>query len=169
VIGDGVGADTVRLNAANQIDPTAEVTINSSGVLDLNNNSTSTGDLTLNGGSVTTGILISSRQVQELPLPEGAVFTLALQSPGVVYTGDPNFQGPTSNGNLAGFRTDGAAGNVINLDGSPDLGALLRRKRVAVFDAAQLAAQPLHRPPMRPGTLCVGLGCRRPCPKDAGR
>lgn len=81
------------------------------------------GDEMLERGSVTTGILISSRQVQELPLPEGAVFTLATQSPGINYTGDPNFTGPTANGNLAAFRTNGTAGNVINLDGSPNIGS----------------------------------------------
>lgn len=80
-------------------------------------------DEVLERGSVTTGILISSRQVQELPLPEGAVFTLATQSPGINYTGDPNFTGPTANGNLAAFRTNGAPGNVINIDGSPNLGS----------------------------------------------
>ena len=47
----------------------------------------------------------------------------------MVYTGDPNFQGPTANGNLAGFRSNGtqgnqvngSGGNVVNLDGSPNL------------------------------------------------
>lgn len=72
-------------------------------------------------GSVTTGTLVTQRQVEELPLAEGAPYTLATQAPGVVYTGDPNFQGPTANGNLAGFRTNGTAGNQINLDGSPNL------------------------------------------------
>lgn len=72
-------------------------------------------------GSVTTGTLVSQRQIEELPLSEGAPYVLATQAPGVNYTGDPNFQGPTANGNLAGFRTNGAAGNQINLDGSPNL------------------------------------------------
>jgi hypothetical protein len=80
-------------------------------------------------GSVTTGTLISQRQIEELPLAEGAPYTLATQAPGIVYTGDPNFQGPTANGNLAGFRSNGtqgnqvngSGGNVINLDGSPNL------------------------------------------------
>jgi Carboxypeptidase regulatory-like domain len=72
-------------------------------------------------GSVTTGTIISNRQVEELPLPEGAVFTLVTQAPGVVYTGNPQFTGPTANGNLASFRTNGAGGNVINIDGSPNL------------------------------------------------
>lgn len=72
-------------------------------------------------GSVTIGTLISQRQIEELPLAEGAPYVLATQAPGVNYTGDPNFTGPTANGNLAGFRTNGAAGNQINLDGSPNL------------------------------------------------
>lgn len=72
-------------------------------------------------GSVTTGTVISNRQVEELPLPEGAVLTLVTQAPGVVYTGNPQFTGPTANGNLASFRTNGAGGNIINLDGSPNL------------------------------------------------
>lgn len=80
-------------------------------------------------GSVSTGTAISARQVEELPLAEGAPYSLATQSPGIVYTGDPNFQGPTANGNLAGFRSNGTVGNqvnrtggnVINLDGSPNL------------------------------------------------
>ena len=72
-------------------------------------------------GSVTTGTVISRRQVEELPLAEGAPYVLATQAPGIVYTGDPNFTGPTANGNLAGFRTNGVAGNQINLDGTPNL------------------------------------------------
>ncbi len=72
-------------------------------------------------GSVTLGTVVSNRQIEELPLAEGAPYTLATQAPGINYTGDPNFQGPTANGNLAGFRTNGAAGNQINLDGSPNL------------------------------------------------
>jgi Carboxypeptidase regulatory-like domain len=49
-------------------------------------------------GSVTTGTLVTTRQIEELPLAEGAPYTLATQAPGVNYTGDPNFQGPTANG-----------------------------------------------------------------------
>lgn len=80
-------------------------------------------DEVLERGSVTTGLVISSRQIEELPLPEGAVFTLATQTPGINYTGDPNFTGPTANGNLAAFRTNGSAGNQINLEGSPNVGS----------------------------------------------
>lgn len=83
----------------------------------------------LERGTVTVGTSIGQRQIEELPLAEGAPYVLATQAPGIVYTGDPNFQGPTANGNLAGFRSNGttgnqvngSGGNVINLDGSPNL------------------------------------------------
>lgn len=83
--------------------------------------SVSAGSELIEQGTVTVGTSVSQRQIEELPLAEGAPYTLATQAPGVVYTGDPNFQGPTANGNLAGFRTNGTAGNQINLDGSPNL------------------------------------------------
>ena len=73
-------------------------------------------------GSVTTGTVISGRQIEELPLSEGAAYNLALQAPGVAYTGNPIFTGPTSNGNLASFRSNGVVGSLITLDGSPNLG-----------------------------------------------
>lgn len=72
-------------------------------------------------GSVTTGTVITERQITELPLAEGAAYTLATQAPGVSYTGNPMFGGPTANGQLANFRTNGAAGNQITLDGSPNV------------------------------------------------
>lgn len=72
-------------------------------------------------GSVSTGTVITERQISELPLAEGAAYNLATQAPGVVYTGNPQFSGPTANGNLREFRTNGAGGNQINLDGSPNL------------------------------------------------
>ncbi|MBK7932486.1 MAG: carboxypeptidase regulatory-like domain-containing protein [Acidobacteria bacterium] len=83
--------------------------------------SVSAGGELLEQGTVNVGTSVSQRQIEELPLAEGAPYTLATQAPGIVYTGDPNFQGPTANGNLAGFRTNGTAGNQINLDGSPNL------------------------------------------------
>lgn len=74
-------------------------------------------------GSVTTGTVITERQISELPLSEGAAYNLATQAPGVSYTGNPNFTGPTANGNLAAFRSNGAVGgNQITLDGSPNVG-----------------------------------------------
>jgi autotransporter-associated beta strand protein len=55
VIGDGTGVDTVRLGAANQIADSSAVSVNSSGVLDLNNSSDQIGSLTMTAGSVMTG------------------------------------------------------------------------------------------------------------------
>ena len=55
-IGDGTGTDTVQLLAANQIVNTSAVTINSSGVFDLNGNAETIGSLTgSTGASVTLG------------------------------------------------------------------------------------------------------------------
>ncbi len=101
-------SDRVIVDMTLQIGASAEINV-------------SAGEELLDRGNVSIGTSVSQRQVAELPLAEGAPYTLATQAPGVVYTGDPNFQGPTANGNLAGFRTNGTAGNQINLDGSPNL------------------------------------------------
>src|SRR5260370_18468539 len=58
VIGDGVGGagvDVVQLLTSNQIRNTAAVTINSSGLLDLNGNMQTIGPLTTLAGEVTAG------------------------------------------------------------------------------------------------------------------
>src|SRR5215510_5761069 len=76
---------------------------------------------TLETGSVTTGQVIERKQIAELPLSEGTAYQLATLAPGVVYTGNPMFTAPISNGNLAAFRVNGAlAQNQITLDGSPN-------------------------------------------------
>lgn len=100
--------DRIALDFSLEIGTAAEVTIVADSEL-------------IERGAVTAGTSVSQRQIAELPLAEGAPYVLATQAPGVVYTGDPNFTGPTANGNLAGFRTNGTAGNQINLDGSPNL------------------------------------------------
>ncbi|HEY0320543.1 MAG TPA: carboxypeptidase-like regulatory domain-containing protein [Pyrinomonadaceae bacterium] len=75
----------------------------------------------LETGSVSTGTVITSRQISELPLSEGTPYQLATLAPGIAYTGNPLFTGPTSNGNLAAFRSNGSTGsNQITLDGSPN-------------------------------------------------
>ena len=75
----------------------------------------------LETGSVSTGTTISTQQISELPLTEGTAYQLATLAPGIAYTGNPLFTGPTSNGNLAAFRSSGATGsNQITLDGSPN-------------------------------------------------
>lgn len=63
IVGDGFGgpgADVVRLTSSSQISDNGMVVINSSGLLDLNNNVDAIGPLELRGGTVTTiaGILI---------------------------------------------------------------------------------------------------------------
>ena len=80
-----------------------------------------TGAPILETGTVSTGSLITSQQISELPLTEGTAYQLATLAPGIAYTGNPLFTGPTSNGNLAAFRSNGATGaNQITLDGSPN-------------------------------------------------
>src|SRR5438270_10344256 len=75
----------------------------------------------LETGSVSTGSVIERKQIAELPLSEGTAYQLATLAPGVVYTGNPQFTAPISNGNLAAFRVNGApAQNQITLDGSPN-------------------------------------------------
>jgi hypothetical protein len=64
---------------------------------------------------------VTGKQISELPLTEGTAYQLATLAPGIAYTGNPLFTGPTSNGNLAAFRSNGATGaNQITLDGSPN-------------------------------------------------
>lgn len=75
----------------------------------------------LETGSVSTGSVIDSRQIRELPLIDGSPYQLATLTPGIAYTGNPAFTGPTSNGNLAAFRSNGATGpNQVTLDGAPN-------------------------------------------------
>lgn len=77
----------------------------------------------LETGSVSTGTIVSGNQISELPLTEGTAYQLATLTPGIFYTGNPLFNGPTANGNLTSFRANGATGaNQITLDGSPNYG-----------------------------------------------
>jgi hypothetical protein len=78
----------------------------------------------LETGSVSVGSVISSKQINELPLIDGSPYQLATLAPGISYTGNPAFTSPTSNGNLAAFRANGATGpNQVTLDGSPNFAA----------------------------------------------
>src|SRR5207248_4898759 len=65
----------------------------------------------LETGSVSTGTSIERRQIAELPLTEGTAYQLATLAPGIAYTGNPLFTGPTSNGNLTAFRSNGGTGS----------------------------------------------------------
>ena len=72
-------------------------------------------------GTVATGSTVNSRQISELPLIDGSPYQLATLAPGIMYTGNPAFYAPTSNSNLAAFRSNGATGpNQITLDSSPN-------------------------------------------------
>lgn len=77
---------------------------------------------TLETGSVSTGSVITSQQISELPLADGSPYQLATLAPGISFTGNPGVgSAPTSNGNLAAFRANGATGpNQVTLDGSPN-------------------------------------------------
>ena len=101
-------ADRLTLDVQLEIGVTAMVTTIASG-------------LTLDTGMVQTGSVVTGKQISELPLTEGTAYQLATLAPGIAYTGNPLFTGPTSNGNLAAFRSNGATGaNQITLDGSPN-------------------------------------------------
>ena len=101
-------ADRLTLDVQLEIGVTAMVTTIASG-------------LTLDTGMVNTGTVVTGKQISELPLTEGTAYQLATLAPGIAYTGNPLFTGPTSNGNLAAFRSNGATGaNQITLDGSPN-------------------------------------------------
>src|SRR5215213_1574213 len=99
---------------------TLDVQVQVSGVSDTVDVTSGDG-LTLETGSVSTGTVITSRQISELPLIDGSPYQLATLAPGISYTGNPAFTSPTSNGNLAAFRANGATGpNQVTLDGSPN-------------------------------------------------
>jgi hypothetical protein len=101
-------ADRLTLDVQLEIGVTAMVT-------------TVASSLTLDTGTVSTGTVVTGKQISELPLTEGTAYQLATLAPGIAYTGNPLFTGPTSNGNLAAFRSNGATGaNQITLDGSPN-------------------------------------------------
>jgi hypothetical protein len=76
----------------------------------------------LETGSVSTGTTVTTRQIAELPLIDGSPYQLATLAPGISYTGNPSVgYSPTSNGNLAAFRANGATGpNQVTLDGAPN-------------------------------------------------
>jgi Carboxypeptidase regulatory-like domain len=101
-------ADKLTLDVQLEIGVTAMVTTVSSA-------------MALDTGVVNTGTVVTGQQISELPLTEGTAYQLATLAPGIAYTGNPLFTGPTSNGNLAAFRSNGGSGaNQITLDGSPN-------------------------------------------------
>src|SRR5438309_2002395 len=59
----------------------------------------------LEQGTVSTGAVIERKQIAELPLSEGTAYQLATLAPGVVYTGNPQFSAPISNGTWPPFAS----------------------------------------------------------------
>jgi len=102
-------ADKLTLDVSLEIGVSAEVTTVASAPA-------------LETGSVSTGSMVTGQQISELPLTDGTAYQLATLAPGVSFTGNPGVGGsPTSNGNLAAFRSNGATGpNQVTLDGSPN-------------------------------------------------
>lgn len=108
--------DGIELRVADKL--TLDVQMQAAGVTGM---VTIISGTSLETGSVSTGAVIERRQIAELPLSEGTAYQLATLAPGVVYTGNPMFTAPISNGNLAAFRSNGALPqNQITLDGSPN-------------------------------------------------
>ena len=127
------GKYTLTINAAGFADSTREnieVRVAERLTLDVPMNVTGVGETvttiatapTLESGSVSTGTTVSQQQIRELPLIDGSPYQLATLAPGISYTGNPSVgYSPTSNGNLAAFRANGATGaNQVTLDGSPN-------------------------------------------------
>ncbi len=98
VIGDGFGSDTVRLDSANQISEAAgsTVTVNSSGLFNLNGFNETLQNLTINGGSVSgVGTLFVN----------GAISSGASSSGGTISGGTVNLSGANTTISVS----DGAA------------------------------------------------------------
>jgi hypothetical protein len=69
-----------------------------------------------------TGQVIDSKRLSQMPLSDGNPFVLARLAPGVAYTGDLKFSRPFDNGGTSGIAAEGAAGgNEFTLDGSPNM------------------------------------------------
>lgn len=83
IIGDGTGTDTVRLLGVDQIDDTADVTMQSSGVLDLNDQSETID--ALNGGG-----LVTNSGTGAISLTVGAGDDAAASFSGIIENGSGN-------------------------------------------------------------------------------
>ncbi len=117
IVGDGTGTDTVQLGGNNQIANGSTVTVNSSGVLDLNNNSDTVGNTTVVGGSITTG---------------GGALTIGTlgMTAGSIATG-------TGSLTLGGAVTGNASANSATISGNLNLGGTTRTFTIADGGAAE--------------------------------
>lgn len=87
-VGDGSGTDTVRFEGNNQISAWAPVTVNSSGVLDLNNFDQTLSTLNINGGTINTGS--GTLSLSEATVTSGAVSTTGTINGKLALTGYTN-------------------------------------------------------------------------------
>jgi len=104
VVGDGSGTDTLRLDAANQIADFQAVTVNSSGVFNLNNFNETLSGLNMTGGSVTTG-------AGALTLTSASALTSSASATSATIAGNLNLTAFASTLNVA----DGAAAADVNV------------------------------------------------------
>ena len=75
----------------------------------------------LETNSATTGQVIDSNQIEQLPLGDGTAYMLTRLAPGVADSSDLHFSRPMDNGNLGGIVANGAqGGNDFTLDGAPN-------------------------------------------------
>jgi len=72
--------------------------------------------------SASTGQVIATRTIADLPLSDGNPFVLHRLAPGVIYNGDLKFSRPFDNGGTSSIVVDGAPGtNEFTLDGAPNM------------------------------------------------
>ncbi len=107
VVGDGSGTDTLRLDAANQIADFQAVTVNSSGVFNLNNFNETLSGLNMTGGSITTGTGI-------LTVTSSSALTSSASASSATIAGSLNLTAFSSTLDVA----DGAAGVDVNISAS---------------------------------------------------
>ncbi len=134
IIGDGTGSDTLQLNASNQIADASPVTINSSGVFNLNGQIETIGALTgAAGSSITlgTGQLLTSTASNTtyagvISGTAGATSgtggwsklgtgTLSITGTANAYSGVTSFEGGIVNvANLSNYGVNGSLGNRLS-------------------------------------------------------
>ncbi len=106
----------VRVGDSLQIDLTLEV-----GAAQETVNVTAEAGL-LETTSASSGQVISTRTIADLPLSDGNPFILHRLVPGVIYNGDLKFSRPFDNGGTSSIVVDGAPGaNEFTLDGAPNM------------------------------------------------
>jgi autotransporter-associated beta strand protein len=160
VVGDGVGgvdADILQINRMEQIDQTASdtLTINSSGLLNLNGNDETIGNLVLNGGRTTSGTLRFFGHVTSNANSQTATIGSAM----FLDFGTTNFTVADGSAavdlNITGAMTSGAIDKIgagsMQLTNTADATVTIN-----VNEGTLLLANPLN--PAIEGTLAIGDG-----------